>query len=331
MFTENILYKIPEGLAAGINSGVYSRIGAIIKHSDTGRIVGHVQETGVAQQILSNFAGSPFSPVSAVSSVVGNIQLSAITKMIETMQLLQYASIGVGIAGLGVSVAGFAIVNRKLNRIEQSVTSLSDRIDQHFQELHHRELRHVISKIKHLFEQSDIARTLDDWPTRFIDISQNLGEPSSMLRYEIGYLLTQDSYEEELFFLLLQPMLACDRSRVELLIEAGKYDTAYRLAENIGENYSQLFDSMSARQLLKRAENSRYFETKHTNPSRSTLMTQMQRVTDGLRDITDRALTTPLLIESLDKYSIDGRLYFNRLRSETNETLLLFDLEHNLT
>jgi len=214
-------------------------------------------------------------------------------------------------------------MSRRLKQIEKSIAQLSQRIDLLFRELHERELRKILATIMHLFERSDIARTLPDWRKELIDISNELGNQSYLLRYEISHLLTADTYDDDLFNLLLRPMLASDTTRVELLLEVNQFESAHKAAETIGANYSQLFDHMSARQLLKQLENSRYFELSDTSKSRSALNLKMQGISTGLRDITDMALTRPLTIESMDKHGLIGIDYYRWLREEKEEPFLL--------
>jgi hypothetical protein len=57
-----IPFEYPSRLLADIATGQVVRYGTILKDAATGRIVSHMQETGVVQSILSNLVTGPFIP-----------------------------------------------------------------------------------------------------------------------------------------------------------------------------------------------------------------------------------------------------------------------------
>lgn len=122
---EKYFFEVPLHLQPGIDSGILTRFGAIIKNTQTGKIVAHLQETGVGQQVISSLASSPFSALETVSSLAANAQLVQLKKMVKSLQVLQYANLGIGLAGIGVTVVGFAVVSKKLNNIKETVERLS--------------------------------------------------------------------------------------------------------------------------------------------------------------------------------------------------------------
>ncbi len=65
-----IPFEIPTELLGRVASGELIRYGTILKDAGTGQIVKHLQETGVAQSILSNLASGSFAPVSMLADVV---------------------------------------------------------------------------------------------------------------------------------------------------------------------------------------------------------------------------------------------------------------------
>lgn len=131
-----------------------------MKEQGTGKIVAHVQETGMAQQVLSGLMGFPFSPLNTLnlaSAAYTNVQLNQLKIMVEGLQILQYANLGVAIAGIGVSVAGFAMITSRLKGIEGQITHLAESMRQSFQDLFDRELRSHFSHVYVLFEKAETA------------------------------------------------------------------------------------------------------------------------------------------------------------------------------
>ena len=88
---ESISFAIPTEFAAGLANGSLIRIGTLLKESGTGRIVAHIQETGLAQNLLSEMPvrmfppqlGSPAELLSLASSGYANFQLDQLKTMVE--------------------------------------------------------------------------------------------------------------------------------------------------------------------------------------------------------------------------------------------------------
>ena len=88
-----IPFSIPTEFVASLAEGNLIRVGTILKETGTGRIVAHLQETGIAQQLLSGIGGSPFLPLIALnlaSSGYANVQLGQLKTMVQGLQSLQY-------------------------------------------------------------------------------------------------------------------------------------------------------------------------------------------------------------------------------------------------
>jgi hypothetical protein len=116
-----INFTIPLNYLPRILSGDYIRYGAIVKEASSGKIIGHLKETGMLQNILSQ---SPTNPLQMAEFVSSNMQLMQIQKTLEGLQLISSIGAVASVANLGVSIAGFAIVINKLNNIEKKVDKL---------------------------------------------------------------------------------------------------------------------------------------------------------------------------------------------------------------
>ena len=140
-----ILMEEPAKYIAEIAAGKVIRYGAILKDAGTGQIIGHLKEAGQMGEILSSIASSPFSaisslnPVSMLTDVVGHtingIQIREVQKSVDQIQqtlqgleLVTNVAALSSLAGLGVSVAGFAAVNTKLNKIDAKLDDIADNV-----------------------------------------------------------------------------------------------------------------------------------------------------------------------------------------------------------
>jgi len=322
----SIPFEVPGAFASGLADGSLTRIGTLIKNTGTGRIIAHVQETGIGQQLVSGFVGSPFSPSSALnagSSFVANAQLSQLKRMVEGLQILQYANLGVAVAGLGVSIVGFAVISMKLKKIEQSIEHLSQKIDLRFEEFYERQLRRDLSKIRGMFERIELAQRLSDPRIELHSVASSLTEASSTLRDQLEFRLSLNTFDEQLFSLLSQSMMLCDTARVEAYLLAEEFDSAHLAANNIAAVYSELFDDLSPYELAAKRQIEHSVARGKTLSELRRDRVGMQDLVAGVRDITDAAMTKPYLIETLEEQDISGSDYIKRLRSEREQPVLL--------
>lgn len=320
----DIPFHIPAQYLEGIGAGELTRTGTLIKDAASGRIVAHVQESGLAQQLLSlSPATSLANPISTANQAYNTIQLAKLQQMMETMQLLQFANIGVSLVGVGVSVVGFALVNRKLKKIEQSVARLEDKIDSHFRQQYQDKLRWVFAHIGGLFEKADIARSLANPTAEYLSINSELANQSALVRGELEYRLSLDEFDEELFNLLSRTLFMTNAARIEVLLAADEMDAAHETAQVIGRTYRNLFDDLSPYDLA--------VKQRHRYASQSASMAiyakqnrqDMEGLVECVREVTDAALTKPLLIESLDRRGIRGSDFITRLRNEKETPILM--------
>ncbi len=324
-----IPFAVPAKFSADMANGAVYRIGALLKEQGTGKIVAHVQETGMAQQVLSGLMGFPFSPLNTLnlaSTAYTNVQLNQLKIMVEGLQILQYANLGVAIAGIGVSVAGFAMITSRLKGIEGQITHLAESMRQSFQDLFDRELRSHFSHVYVLFEKAETAGALSNPTNELVSVASQLTDESGFFRNEIIHLLEQKQFDADLFTSLVRSLALCNAGRVECLLLANELTAAHCAADMIGRHYRDLFDDLvptylATKQIARPNEQNKtsYSRLREEQP-------KMKYLVQGLRDVTEAALTKPLLIESLMEQKINGRDYIMSLRNEKQHPLLL--LEH---
>jgi hypothetical protein len=125
--------EIPARFLQALLDGRLVRYGCILKETTTGQIVGHLKELDRVSRILS---GIPLNPGLAGASAVVQIgqwidthhQLGQIRQVLDRLQLVSSIGAVASVAGLGVSVAGFALVLSRLARLEQNLNQGMDHI-----------------------------------------------------------------------------------------------------------------------------------------------------------------------------------------------------------
>jgi hypothetical protein len=322
----SFLFSIPPEFLAGLADGTLGRFGTVIKNLDTGKIVSHLQETPVAQGIFESLAENPLNPLGAVqtvSSVYSNVQLAQVKSMLESLELLQYANLGLSAAGLGVSAVGFVVINQKLKKIESQISDLSDRMDGHFQNLIEREFRSHYSKIATLFEKAEVAGRLSNPANEYLSIASQLADESGYFCGEVTNHFNADRFKAEFFFSLIRSMELCNTGRLECLLLAEEMHAAHKTAENIGERYMALFDNIVPFELAEKIIYNNDDEDHYARHKFLMELDDVNKLIGAIRDMTDVATTKPHLIKCLIDKGISGTEYLSAIRTEKEHPILL--------
>ena len=309
-----IPFEIPAELLGRVASGELVRYGTILKDAGTGQIVKHLQETGVAQSILSSLASGPFAPVSALADVVSaganvyaGLQIQQLKTMMETLQFLQVATLGVSLAGVGVSVAGFYYMHKRFNSLEDRMDELSETIKLGFENLGHRDLRKQLHSTKSLLQRAQQARALSDTRSEYSEVAAGLADQAAYFEGEIAFMVKNNGpIDLDVFRQMAQMLMLCNSVRIDCRVRTNELRHALVISESVASDYENLFT--------------------HLTPlSFGTDFTKGLFAIKVLRDASDAALSKPYLIDYLRTRRINGADYIGALEEEKNSPLLLLD------
>lgn len=132
------LRTIPEHLVQGVDSGLYRVFGSVIRDVATGKGVGFLQEAAPLASVLLN--GASLGPIGAAADIgLGVVQVvqneaikSGIARLQDAVGMLQglgIVNLALGATGIGVSVAGFAVMSAKIDGVKRAVHGLADQIE----------------------------------------------------------------------------------------------------------------------------------------------------------------------------------------------------------
>jgi hypothetical protein len=128
-----LLREVPKHLNAGIESGALNLFGSVIRDASTGQIAGFLQEASPIVQFLSSpLMGVAELALDAGQLVQGEILRQGLVRVEQRVSALtQMGSLNLALSasGIGVSVAGFAILAHRIGRIQKSVDGLAEKID----------------------------------------------------------------------------------------------------------------------------------------------------------------------------------------------------------
>lgn len=312
-----IPFEIPAELLGRLASGEVVRYGTLLKDSVTGQIVRHVQETGAAQSVLSSLAAGPFAPLSMVADVVNagasmytGIQISQLKAMMENLQLLQVATLGVSLAGVGVSVAGFYYMHKRFNALEIRMDRLGETLRSEFESLSHRDLRKQLHLTKSLLQRAQQAQALSDPRPEYSEVAAGLADQAAYFEGEIAFMAKAEGpISPEVFWQLAQMLMLCNSVRIDCRIRTNELRHALAVADAVSTDYNHLFT--------------------HLTPlSFGPAVDQGLAAVKILRDASDAAASKPFLIDYLRTRRISGSDYIEALEQEKSSPYLLLRTEH---
>lgn len=131
------LRTIPEHLIQGVNSGLYKVFGSVVRDVATGKGVGFLQEAAPLASMALN--GASLGPAGVVAEVgIGVAQVAQnevvragverLEQAVGVLQGLGIANLALGVTGIGVSIAGFAVMSAKIDGVKRAVHGLADQI-----------------------------------------------------------------------------------------------------------------------------------------------------------------------------------------------------------
>jgi hypothetical protein len=314
-----IPFEIPANFATQLAAGELVRYGSILKSAATGQIVGHLQETGVVQGLLSSLAPSVSSPLSLASNLVnlapniytaiqtGRIkaEISQIKTMMGTLQSMQVATLGLSLVGLGVSVGSFFYMRKRFNAVEARLDQIVDAINEGFDGLRKAALREQRSRTKGLIQRAEHAREHSNPKSLYEDVAAKLAEQAAYFEGEISFMVTaKGSIPADLFWQLTQSLMLCNNVRLDCGIRNNELQHTLRTSEEVATEYQGLFNSLTPTDFDGSIEDG-------------------LRTVRVLRDITDSAASKPYLIDYLRTRRIAGDEYLSKLEQEKENPLLM--------
>jgi len=311
-----IPFHVPLEFLPGIQDGSLIRFGGLLKDASSGQIVAHLQESSLAHSLLSEFATIGMSPLSIGTQLATNfansgagiytaIQVAQLKSMVEALQVLQYATLGVSMVGVGVTLGGFLYMRGRFNTLDQNIQKLSTAIHLGFEEAQKARLRSEMAKVNNLIESAKLAETRTQPNLEYNRIADAMSEQASFFEQELIHLMNSSSRVDMNFFWeLSQLFILCNGTVIDCRIRANELPNARAASEVIANKYKKHFDLLHAGKFLG--------EFKNASP-----------IVRTLRDVTDGAITKPYLIQHLIDVKIEGSAYFKRLDEEKNEPLLL--------
>jgi hypothetical protein len=186
-----LIFEVPAALS---NPLIYERVGAVIKETASGKIVGHIQQMG-GWDLLRHVPIPGGNPLGLATEAIQMTQLASIQQTLNTVQTLATVGAVASVASLGVSIAGFAVVLKKLNRMEGKLDQMlaqTTKVRGLVERLHVKIDALPLAALKARLESIAIARLCDE-SRRRDDLHVAIRE-LTVLRHYYGALLTSEQF-----------------------------------------------------------------------------------------------------------------------------------------
>jgi len=307
-----ILFEIPAAFEAAVRTGSLVQVGGLLKDAGTGQIVAHLQESGLAQSLISKAMVASSGPVGLAAEVANlgaglytAVEVTQMKAMMATLQTLQYATLGAALVGVGVSVAGFAYMHKRFNALEGRIDELTGTVRSGFASQREATLRTHLSQVKGLVKAAKQAPTLSRPEAEYGRIAEAMAEQAAHFEGEVEFTIKASRrIDVEAFWQLAQLLILSNGVRIDCRIRSNELRNAREISEAVAEDYQRLFDPLSPASFIA-AEG------------------EGALVARTLREITDAAVTKPYLIEHLRTRRINGADYMQALDEETKSPILL--------
>lgn len=198
------LFTEEKAIIEGLTNGSMKRFGSIIRHQETNLIVCYILESPrTTEQVKELSWPSLVEKASSLNEFISSAAEKYISSENKEQQVAQMAfsaldltqiATGASILNLGISIAGFAYMGYKLNKLQNSINSLRGEMNTGFNRLAG-QLAHVRLLVEHsIQEQQRLSRAVSEIHT--VILTKEIADLGAVLRERS--LFPNDSERESL-------------------------------------------------------------------------------------------------------------------------------------
>lgn len=322
------LFEIPAQLQSAVQSGLLRQVGALITDPSTGRIVAHLQQTGAARDLgLMLIQNAPSvlsalsSPVSLLGTVVTFTQNRAILQGLETMRLLQMGGVALTGLDIGISLAGFAIMQARLKEVSRGLAEVKDQLNRmagRIEDLFDDKVRGELSELEAACHQVDDAWMLGDPVPAWGATVDGLYRLEATFFDRAERTLAQDGVQAlSAADRFMDAALLASATLVSVRMACRELDAARKVADRSAARLQHLTGGVGLRQVLASAVNregtlslaGRVDALERLQPDAADRVLRLR-----LRE--EAASSSGLALGRLAAAGVDGRAYLQRMRDE---------------
>ena len=329
-----LLFDIPPHLLSRVNAGEVVRYGAILKEARTGTILAHLQETGTLHRALANPLIRPFNPLGPAALVLGNFQLHRLdVKVDEVLQLLdlmngmQVANLALAGLGIGINVAAFALINRRLDKLSSNVAEIHHLLAKFVDEIRRKHLVGLEDGLRAQLQHAEEGWDHNDSERVWIRVADELHD----LLYQYESLI-DDTFDARpvnlnLLAYLLQRYRTVASTRVQCLMLLNELEPAKQFSQRFSREANRLLDGVSPFELSYSIDEVIDPKERFSFDNHLRIRARLPRCQDfvyRVREFQDLFATLPSLIESLIDNGESGYEYVRRLKERADKELAFY-------
>jgi hypothetical protein len=321
-----IPFEIPDKWLDLVLRGDVIRDGVNLIWKNSGRIAGHVQETG---QLARALGGA--NPITAVlqtaSSLTANVQLEQVKSMLHTVQLLSGATLVTSLVGVGVSVAGFAIIAKRLGTMQHTLRGLEAGLGEVARLARRAELRAQVESLSTLDARltlADQAWTRSDRQRVWEDLDRPLLEAERHWR-----LLTNGSYLDPSFALeeavaAHQTTLQLAAAYTQILLALDQVRAARVYAEDVAGWHDTLLQGLTPPKVAEaHARQTAERDAVHEDDAHEVELRRARHVLETARDTQTVLEQRGAILETVETRGLPGTKVVAELREHHEHGVLI--------
>lgn len=312
MNASSIPFKIPSEFLTDFAAGNVVRSGALLKDLNTGKIVGHLQETGV----LSNALNAPlsFDPTGA-TGLIGvaqnaqlNKKLNQLQSVVGNIELLQIANLASSVVGVGVTVASTALILNRISQLSEKMYTLENSIQSLPKQYKQLNLRTIMVEVKTSLQRFENSKDRKDRVSVISKAEEKLHYCFDQIIDGVNYLCECEDIDLLFLSSLLASASICGSAQTKALMWMDEVAHGKLQAERQYYAFEQINLKMPHDLLkAKTASNSATIDTFFSD----------------LREIRYRIGSNSHLMQKLIELQLSGAEYLKALESEKKQPILV--------
>ncbi|MEN2786748.1 hypothetical protein ACFOKI_01385 [Sphingomonas qilianensis] len=353
MLTDAIQMGVPDEWKKEFAAGTVYRVGTLLFRRGKPGIIAHLNETAAVQQVTSELFKGVLSQSGTIASLASGppgMVLAALTKSaglgmqavairqgeqikaaLGTLQSLQMASLVVSGIGIGVSVAGFAILSQKIGRVSDQVKALDTRLEQmakSIDDLRREPVQEDFDRLRTACEQMDEAWSLSTPERQWRSAAQELHGLQNRFSRRVRRIVaeTDEIATVEPF---VEAFAMAGAARVSSRLAAGDNEASLQASESFAREFREVLEPIGAADILAerlRAEGILPGDARYASRAEQ-LQVDASAVAASYRDREAAASSTPFTLRRLEKAGISGRKWLEAARHETTEPLMFLNAD----
>lgn len=329
-----LLRQVPAHLLAGVQSGELNVYGSIIRSMANGQIVGHLQETTglckLGASALAAPASLPLSGAGFAADLIGHgvsyAQNEQIKAAVNVVHNLQIANLAVGAVGIGISVAGFAVLSAKINRLEGKLDAVTDRfaeVARAVDALRRDRITNDFTRLRTIAEQMDEGWSLTDPVSQWRQVATEAHALANIFERRARELIGEPA-DLPAAEPLLEALALAASLRVSARLASGD-DTAASAAANDGARALVSLGeraSLGASVLQRMRSQAGMGGSREWEETLNGTIEVLRPLVSGIRQREAAAASTVLTLWELQRQQIPGRAWIEAARVEETEPVL---------